>query len=112
MSLKNNEAFGSFSVDDLEKAEAFYRDTLGVEVKNPGGVGIRLELNGSSFFVYKKNDHQPATYTVLNFKVNDLNAVVADLREKGIDIDAPDGGPHRIAWFKDPAGNYLSLMQV
>ena len=104
--------FGSFSVNDLEKAKAFYSETLGLTVKEPGGVGIRLELpGGGHFFVYLKKDHQPASYTVLNLNVPDLDAAIEDLKGKGLDIDKPGGGPHKIAWFKDPAQNWIALMQ-
>ena len=110
--LEIEKAFGSFSVDDLEKAKTFYAETLGMDVQEPGGVGIRLNLpGGGNFFVYQKEDHQPASYTVLNLRVPDLDAAIESLNARGLSVDKPGGGPHRIAWFKDPAQNWIALMQ-
>lgn len=122
-------AFSGFSVDDLDAARTFYSETLGMQVSsNPMGF---LEIGlpqGGSLLVYDKPDHQPATYTVLNFAVPDVEAAVDDLNargvvtkiytdpdfgtdEKGIARGGPDGstGPE-IAWFKDPAGNVISVL--
>jgi predicted enzyme related to lactoylglutathione lyase len=116
-------AFSSFSTNDLAQAKAFYGDTLGLPVSQPMG---QLSLNlagGGSVFIYAKPDHSPATFTVLNFRVDDIDQAVAELGRKGItferypnlDMDANGisraaGGP-AIAWFKDPAGNILSVLQ-
>jgi catechol 2,3-dioxygenase-like lactoylglutathione lyase family enzyme len=123
--LKDNRTFSSFSSDDIPAAKRFYEDTLGLEVEEQmGGLAIHLG-GGADAFVYPKEDHVPATHTVLNSIVDDVEAAVdrlteADVRferyegeiatdEKGIARD-PDGGP-AIAWFKDPAGNILSVLQ-
>lgn len=122
--------FSSFSVDDLEKAKAFYSDTLGVNVHEEDGMGLALQLEGGgSAFIYPKGDHQPATFTVLNFKVKDIESAVAELKSRGVRFEhydlgngavtdekgilrgkAAGQGPD-IAWFNDPAGNVLSVLQ-
>jgi catechol 2,3-dioxygenase-like lactoylglutathione lyase family enzyme len=122
--LNVNEAFSGFSVDDVEKAKAFYRDVLGVEVGDQMG-GLSLSIGGDKHvFVYPKDDHVPATYTCLNFPVDDIDAAVEELKAKGVEFERyPDTtddkgiargkesgmGPD-IAWFKDPAGNILSVV--
>jgi catechol 2,3-dioxygenase-like lactoylglutathione lyase family enzyme len=118
-------AFGSFSVNDLEKAREFYSDTLGLDVKK-SEEGLELNLpGGSKFFVYPKPNHEPATFTVLNFSVNDVEEAVEELSHRGVrfevynqgELQTDDRGIHRgdmgpsIAWFKDPAGNFLSVME-
>lgn len=117
--------FYSFSVDNLEKADRFYSKIIGVKTeRNP--MGLRLILNeGSAAFVYEKADHQPATFTILNFSVNNLDEAVDQLKSNGIELEYYEGltdetrvrrglrqneGPD-IAWFKDPAGNVLSVIQ-
>lgn len=124
--LKQSRAFSSFSVNDIEKAKKFYHDILGLNVAdNPMGI-IELHLeNGNKIILYPKPDHLPATFTVLNFPVNDLEATVDALIEKGISFEQYEGeiktdkkgifksegnGPD-IAWFKDPSGNILSVMK-
>jgi catechol 2,3-dioxygenase-like lactoylglutathione lyase family enzyme len=124
--FQDNEAFSGFSVDDIDKARAFYKDTLGVKVTEFENMGFSLDLKGTSVFVYSKGKaHTPATFTVLNFKVTDIDKAVANLKAKGIVIEIFDGahqddqgiargkqanmGPD-IAWFKDPAGNTLSVL--
>ena len=124
--LKQSKAFSSFSVNDIEKAKKFYHDILGLNVAdNPMGI-IELHLeNGNKIILYPKPDHLPATFTVLNFPVNDLEATVDALIEKGISFEQYEGeiktdkkgifksegnGPN-IAWFKDPSGNILSVMK-
>ena len=114
--------FSSFAVDDLDAARSFYGDTLGLSVSDgPMGV-LSLDLPGDrSTLIYPKPDFTPATYTVLNFPVDDVEAAVDELAangveferyddfdqdEKGIDRSGPAGG---IAWFKDPAGNILAV---
>ncbi len=124
--FKPNSAFSSFSVDDLAKARAFYADTLGLQVDDESA-GLRLHLPGGSVvFAYPKNDHQPAVFTVLNFEVDNIDEAVDALRAKGAQFEHYDEIPadkkgiarglatHQgpdIAWFKDPAGNILSVLQ-
>jgi catechol 2,3-dioxygenase-like lactoylglutathione lyase family enzyme len=121
-------AFSGFSVDDAEKAKAFYGDTLGLAIhENPAGMMIDLP-GGTSVFAYPKGaDHQPASFTILNFEVADIDQAVDDLISLGVTFEHYDnmpGGDEKgimrgraanmgpdIAWFKDPAGNVLSVMQ-
>ena len=118
-------AFGSFSVNDIEKARTFYSDTLGLSVRQ-NQEGLELDLpGGTRFFVYAKPDHEPASYTVLNFAVPDVEEAVTDLTRRGVRFEVYDRGElktdergiHRgepgpnIAWFKDPAGNYMSVLE-
>jgi catechol 2,3-dioxygenase-like lactoylglutathione lyase family enzyme len=126
--FKNNQAFSGFSVDDLQKAKQFYSETLGMEAKELQPMGI-LEIkiaNGSRVLIYPKPDHVPATYTVLNFPVKNIDEAVDALTQKGIRFEHYDDeniktdakgiargngrGPN-IAWFKDPAGNILSVLE-
>lgn len=117
-------SFSGFSVDDADAALAFYRDKLGVEVVDEG-MGLELRLPGGSVFVYAKDDHVPATFTVLNFRVADIDAAAEELAEAGIDLERYPGMPQDekgimrgkaanmgpdIAWFTDPAGNVLSIL--
>jgi catechol 2,3-dioxygenase-like lactoylglutathione lyase family enzyme len=119
--------FSTFSVDDLGKARDFYRKTLGLDVKEqPEGLDLNLP-GGQQVFVYPKPDHTPATYTVLNFLVKDVEAAVDELTAAGVKFEhykgqlatdkkgiahGTDGkGPEAIAWFKDPAGNFMSLIK-
>jgi predicted enzyme related to lactoylglutathione lyase len=124
--LQNSEAFSGYSVDDIEKAKDFYKNLLGLKVKdNPMGL---LELhfqNGHSVILYPKPNHEAATFTVLNFPVKNIENAVDNLITKGIKflqykepiktdnkgICWSDEGPN-IAWFKDPAGNILSVLEV
>jgi catechol 2,3-dioxygenase-like lactoylglutathione lyase family enzyme len=117
-------AFSSYSVNDVDAANAFYGHTLGLDVSvTPQGLGITLGTGGQ-VFLYPKDDHQPATFTVLNFMVDDIGAAVDELAGQGITMEryagfdqdergiaAGTGGPH-IAWFTDPAGNVLSVTQA
>lgn len=121
------EAFSSFSANDLEKAKKFYSDTLSLKV-NATQEGLELEFEDSdTVFIYAKDDHKPATFTVLNLKVPDIDAAVDDLKDRGIKFETYGGeiqtdekgifrgaersnGPN-IAWFKDPAGNILSVIE-
>ena len=127
--LKSSYAFASFSIDDVDRARSFYRDTLGVEVEEIEGMGGLLELRlggGGRVTLYGKPDHQPATFTVLNFRVENVEETVAELKRRGVRFeiyDGPtvktdedgiargDGNDPTIAWFKDPAGNILSVLQ-
>ncbi|GAB3397130.1 VOC family protein [Humibacter soli] len=124
------DSFSGFSVDDLARAREFYRDTLGLAVESEGDMGIRLTLpGGGEVFVYAKPDHSPASFTILNFVVDDIEASVDELNAAGVvtkiydnaefPTDAkgiarpnnPEWGPD-IAWFRDPAGNVLSVIQA
>jgi catechol 2,3-dioxygenase-like lactoylglutathione lyase family enzyme len=123
--LKDSKAFSGFSVDDLEAARRFYGDTLGLEVtvfdESMGLLSLDLE-GGATVMVYAKPTHQPATFTVLNFPVTDVDKAVDDLAARGISFERYDGfdqdergisrGPGPlIAWFTDPAGNVLSVLE-
>ena len=126
--FKNSKAFSSLAVKDIEKARKFYRDTLGVEVSDvPGMTGI-MQLNlagGVRVMVYPKPDHAPATYTVLNFPVDNVERAVDALVERGVRFEiykegpiktdakgiARDAGGPSIAWFRDPSGNILSVLE-
>src|SRR5687768_9659835 len=122
--VDDSRAFSSYSVDDVEAAKAFYQGTLGLNVtEQQEGLGINL-ATGGSVFLYPKGDHQPATFTVLNFMVDDIGAAVDELTAQGVTMERYDGfdqdergiapgvdGPH-IAWFTDPAGNVLSVTQL
>lgn len=123
--LKNAKAFSSFSANDMEKVKEFYSKTLGLTVRdNPMGV-IELHLeSGNNIMIYPKPNHEPATFTVLNFSVDDVEKTVDELTAKGVvfeqyegqiktdkkGISRDSGGP-LIAWLKDPAGNILSVLQ-
>ncbi len=123
--FKDSKAYSGFSVNDFAAAKKFYGETLGLDVsENQMGLAISL-ASGAHIFVYPKSDHTPATYTILNFPVVDINKAVADLKAKGITFKQYEGltddqniarglsrnqGPD-IAWFTDPAGNILSVLQ-
>ena len=123
--LTDSPAFSGFSVDDLDKARRFYEETLGLRVSvmpEMGGL-LRLHLGGGAeVLVYAKPDHVPATFTVLNFPVPDVEAAVDELTRRGITFQQYEnpptdekgimraGGP-LIAWFTDPAGNVFSVLQ-
>lgn len=122
--LKDNHAFSGFSVNDLAVAKEFYSQTLGLEVtENAQGLTLKI-AGGNSIFVYPKDDHVPATFTILNFVVDDIDKTVDELMSKGVTLEhyenmtdekgiargiAANQGPD-IAWFKDPAGNVLSVL--
>lgn len=121
--LQKSKAFSGFSVDDLQKAKAFYKGILGLEVKdNPMGI-LELHLEGGNpMILYPKSDHMPATFTVLNFPVRNLEEIVDGFIALGItfeqypELNTDKKGISRtqgplIAWFKDPAGNILSVIQ-
>ena len=123
LQIKN--AFSSFSADDLEKEKEFYSNKLGIAAtKNDMGI-LEMNISGNRVIIYPKPNHQPASFTVLNFPVDNIEKAVDDLTAKGVVFeryDMPDiktnekgiadgnGGP-KIAWFKDPAGNILSVLQ-
>jgi catechol 2,3-dioxygenase-like lactoylglutathione lyase family enzyme len=119
----NTKAFSGFAVDDVEKARAFYGDTLGVRTSEEHGM-LTLHLAGDrDVLVYPKPDHTPATYTILNFPVEDVDAAVDELTARGVTFERYEGmgqdekgimrgqGPD-IAWFRDPAGNILSVLKA
>jgi catechol 2,3-dioxygenase-like lactoylglutathione lyase family enzyme len=122
--FKESKAFSGFSSNEIEASERFYGETLGLDVTaEMGGLGLHL-AGGGEVFIYPKDDHQPATFTVLNFPVEDVEAAVDRLtaagvtfeRYEGFDQDEKgimrsDGEGPTIAWFKDPAGNILSVLQ-
>ena len=123
--FKDTKAFSGFSVNDLAVAKEFYGQKLGLEVEL-GPQGMRLKVaGGNPTFVYSKPDHVPATYTILNFPVDDIDRAVDELKHKGVTFEhydkvtdakgiargASTGGGPDIAWFKDPAGNILSVLQ-
>ena len=124
--LKDTHAFSGFSVNDLSAAKDFYSRTLGLDVEtNPVG-GLTLKIaGGNGIFIYSKENHVPATYTILNFPVDDIDRAVEELSAKGVAFEhygemtdktgvargiSTGQGPD-IAWFKDPAGNILSILQ-
>jgi len=118
----NTKAFSGFAVDDLQKARQFYGETLGLKTSEQHGL-LSLHLaGGRDTLVYEKADHTPATYTILNFPVEDVDEAVDALVARGVRFERYEGfeqdekgisrdeGPY-IAWFKDPAGNVLSVLQ-
>jgi catechol 2,3-dioxygenase-like lactoylglutathione lyase family enzyme len=124
--LTDTRAFGSFSIDDVDKARRFYRDTLGLDVTDDRMGGLELDVgDGNKVFLYPKPNHEPATFTVLNFPVGDVEVAVDRLTSLGVKFEhydnlngittnekgiASDGNGPDIAWFKDPAGNILSVL--
>src|SRR5215207_7893615 len=118
----NTKAFSGFAVYDLQKAFRFYGETLGLKVSEEHGMLTLHLAGGRDTLVYPKPDHTPATYTILNFPVDDINKAVDELTARGVRFEKYDGfeqdvkgiaraeGPY-IAWFKDPAGNILSVLQ-
>ncbi len=124
--LKDSKAYSGFSVDDIPKAKEFYGRTLGLDVSEDQGMGIlSLRLAGdTTVIVYPKPNHEPATFTILNFPVPDVDKAVDALKQRGVRFetyDMPDlktddkgimrGNGPTIAWFKDPAGNILSVIE-
>jgi catechol 2,3-dioxygenase-like lactoylglutathione lyase family enzyme len=124
--FKPKSAFSGFSVDDLAKAEEFYAGILGLRVDRET-MGLRLHLpGGAAVFVYEKEDHQPATFTILNFEVDDIDGAVDELAGRGVRFEQYEAGINTdpkgiargkaqgrgpdIAWFRDPAGNFLSVL--
>lgn len=122
--FKDTKFFGSFSVNDVKAARSFYADKLGVEINETMGMLQLKPSGGSMVFVYPKPDHKPATFTVLNFPVDDIAATMDKLREAGVtfeiytegdaktdDQGVSTYGDTKAAWFKDPAGNILALLE-
>jgi catechol 2,3-dioxygenase-like lactoylglutathione lyase family enzyme len=119
----NTKAFSGFAVDDVDKARAFYSETLGLKVSEENGL-LTLEIAGDRpTLVYPRPDHKPAEYTILNFPVDDIEQAVDDLAARGVEFERYEGfeqdergifhgGGPLIAWFKDPAGNVLSVIKL
>lgn len=121
--FKHNKAFSGFSVDDLEKARQFYNGKLGLEISGNEYL-LQLHVEGSSpILIYQKPNHKPATFTILNFPVADIEKTVAALKQLGVSFESYEspvktdemnifrGDGPLIAWFKDPAGNILSVLE-
>jgi catechol 2,3-dioxygenase-like lactoylglutathione lyase family enzyme len=123
--LKDSKAFSGFAVKDLDAAKAFYGGTLGQDVRDGPMGNLELHLaGGATVFIYPKEDHEPATYTILNFPVDDVDAAVDELTSAGMKMEqygrpemqqdakgiARDPSGPAIAWFKDPSGNILSVL--
>ena len=123
--FKQAKAFSGFSVDDLQKAKAFYGEVLGLEVTEVDMGLLELHIEGgNSIMIYPKPNHVPATFTILNFPVSDVEKAVDELTQRGVQFEQYEGeiktdekgicrsdeGP-TIAWFKDPAGNILSVLE-
>jgi catechol 2,3-dioxygenase-like lactoylglutathione lyase family enzyme len=123
--LKNSPFYAGFAVDDLERATAFYKETLGVEVVDVGpGLAALRATNGYSVLMYEKDGHEPAAHTILNFPVDDVESTVESLRAAGVEFEQYDeehlktdekgiarGEGPTIAWFRDPAGNIVSVIE-
>jgi catechol 2,3-dioxygenase-like lactoylglutathione lyase family enzyme len=124
--FKDSKAFSGFAVKDLDAAKTFYGETLGLDARMGEMGNLDLHLGGGqTVFIYPKDDHVPATYTILNFPVADIDAAVDQLIAAGVTMERYEGpdfnqdakgimrgnGPS-IAWFKDPAGNILSVLQL
>ncbi len=120
-------AFSGYSVDDIARARAFYSGTLGLEVSEANGMLTLHLAGGGRVLIYPKEGHEPATFTVLNLPVDDIDAAVEELAAAGVSFERYEGMPHDdrgivrppdpdygppIAWFKDPAGNILSVLQT
>jgi catechol 2,3-dioxygenase-like lactoylglutathione lyase family enzyme len=121
--LTNRPAFSGFSTDDIPKAKEFYATTLGLDVTEENGMLSLKFPGGHTVLIYPKDDHEPATFTVLNIQVDDIDKTVDGLSAKGVQFEhygeaagqdergiAREYGPP-IAWFKDPAGNILSVIE-
>jgi catechol 2,3-dioxygenase-like lactoylglutathione lyase family enzyme len=118
----NTKAFSGFAVDDISSAREFYGETLGLNTSEAYGILTLHLAGGRDTIVYPKPSHTPADYTILNFPVDDIDQAVDELSARGVRFERYDGmeqdekgvmragGPY-IAWFKDPAGNVLSVLQ-
>ncbi len=125
--FKDIEAFSGFAVSDIEKAKLFYGETLGLTVSQDKDMGGLLTLHisgGSKILIYPKPDHKPANFTILNFPIADIEKSVKELKAKGVKFESYNtphfktdddnifrGGGPLIAWFTDPAGNIISVLQ-
>src|SRR5437867_13058204 len=123
--LEQSKAFSGFAVGEIEKAKAFYGQTLGLNVSEEHGLLTLHLAGGNNVLIYPKPNHVPATFTVLNFPVDDVDLAVDELTKRGVRFeiyDLPDiktdkkgimrGNGPTIAWFKDPAGNILSVIET
>lgn len=124
--FKSTKAFSGFSVNDIHKAKEFYGGTLGLEVSESMGNLMLHIAGGTDILVYPKPNHTPATFTILNFPVDEIEAAVARLKGRSVRFERYDqpelktddkgicrgGGGPPIAWFKDPAGNILSVLEL
>jgi len=119
--FESTKAFSGFSVDDVPRAREFYGETLGLKTSEQDGM-LLLHLAGDrDTLVYPRDDHAPATFTILNFPVDDIDAAVEELNARGVTFERSEYTDEKgvmrehgplIAWFKDPAGNVLSVLQV
>lgn len=122
--FKDTKAFSSFSADDMPKVKAFYREVLGIDVTEEGAMLTLKIAGGNNVMIYPKDNHVPATYTVLNFPVDDIEQAVDELKKRGVQFEHYDGqvqtdekgifryeGQLKQAWFKDPAGNIVSVIE-
>ena len=122
--FKNTKAFSGFSVNDLQKAKEFYGQTLGLEVSEAYGLVTLHIAGGTNILMYPKENHTPATFTILNFPVANIEQAVDELARRGVHFESYNdgdlvtdekgifrGGGSKIAWFKDPAGNILSVLE-
>ena len=123
--FRDTKAFSGFAVPDIAAAKAFYGDTLGIDVSEDDGMLTLHLAGGRDTFVYPKPDFVPATYTILNFPVDDIDAAVDELTSRGVQFERYEGTPfetdpkgiqrqgdNAIAWFTDPAGNILSVLTM
>ena len=120
--FEDSKAFSGFSADDIARVKGFYAETLGLKVSEDNGMLTLHIARDRATLVYPKDDHTPATYTILNFSVDDVDEAVDELASRGVRFETYDGidqdqkgiargaGPY-VAWFKDPAGNILSVLQ-
>lgn len=120
--LSDSHAYSGFSSNDIPKAKEFYAETLGLEVTEENGMLTLHLAGGGKVLIYPKDNHEPASFTVLNFPVENIEQAVDRLAKTGIQLERYEGsnqderGIHReygppIAWFKDPAGNILSVLE-
>lgn len=124
--LKDSKAFSGFSVNDLEKAKKFYTEILGIEVEDNKQMGIlHLKISGgNTIMVYPKSNHTPASFTILNFPVENVEKTVDELSLKGVQFEKYDNPNYKtdprgitmmspkMAWFKDPAENIMSVIEM
>ncbi|HST31156.1 MAG TPA: VOC family protein [Chthoniobacterales bacterium] len=123
--LENSKAFSGFAAPDIEKAKKFYRETLGLKVSEDRGLLTLHIASGNNVLIYSKPNHVPATFTVLNFPVEDVDLAVDKLKKLGVQFEHYNQGELKtdekgimrgngptIAWFKDPAGNILSVLEA